>query len=76
VTLADHTLADHTLADHTDEAARLGQAGAELDAVEAALQRLDDGSFDRCEVCRAPISIEQLSADPLRTRCAQHSPPV
>ena len=58
-------------ADHTVEAAGLAEAGAKLDAVEAALRRLDDGSFDRCEVCGASIGAEHLVADPLRTRCTR-----
>jgi RNA polymerase-binding transcription factor DksA len=54
-----------------DEAA-LAAAAAELDEVQAVLGRLDDGSFDRCQVCGAPIGSERLRANPLTTRCAQH----
>jgi DnaK suppressor protein len=54
-----------------DEAA-LAAAAAELDEVQAVLGRLDDGSFDRCQVCGAPIGPERLKADPLTTRCARH----
>jgi DnaK suppressor protein len=60
---------DRSLA--ADEAA-LAAAAAELDEVQAVLGRLDDGTFDRCGVCGAPIGVERLKADPLTTRCAQH----
>ena len=59
--------------DPTEEAGRLRAAGAEMDAVEAALQRLDDGSFDRCGVCGASIGADRLLVDPLLTRCQEHS---
>jgi RNA polymerase-binding transcription factor DksA len=57
-----------------DADAALSGTGAELDAVEAALVRLDDGSFDRCEVCGASIGSDRLLADPLLTRCPAHTP--
>lgn len=60
---------DRSLA--ADEAA-LAAAAAELDEVQAVLGRLDDGTFDRCQVCGAQIGAERLKADPLTTRCARH----
>lgn len=63
---------DRSLA--ADEAA-MAAAAAELDEVQAVLGRLDDGTFDRCGVCGAPIGVERLKADPLTTRCAQHGSP-
>ena len=56
----------------TGEAA-LDQAAAELDAVDAALARLEDGSFEKCAVCGAPIDRDRLRQDPLLTRCAAHT---
>ncbi len=53
--------------------ASLAAAGAELDAVEAALVRLEDGSFENCEVCQAPIGLDRLTAQPLLTRCPEHT---
>lgn len=44
-----------------------------MDAVEAALARLDDGSFDRCDQCGGSIGTERLVADPLLTRCPAHT---
>ena len=46
--------------------------------IDAALARLDDGTYGSCEACRRPISLERLEAIP-RTRlcitCADPSPP-
>lgn len=53
--------------------ARLAELAADLDAVDAALVRLDNGTFDVCEVCRRPIGQDRLVADPLLTRCSEHS---
>ena len=58
--------------DYSADEAALAEASAELDAVEAALARLEDGSFERCEVCGDRIGPERLRADPLLTRCARH----
>jgi RNA polymerase-binding transcription factor DksA len=53
--------------------AALAEAAAELDEVEAALRRLEDGSFDTCEICGQPIGPERLLENPLLTRCARHT---
>jgi DnaK suppressor protein len=55
----------------TDDALRLEQIDVELTGVEAALRRLDDGSFGTCEVCAAPLDAAVLAAAPLTTRCSQ-----
>lgn len=59
----------------TGEAA-LNDAAAELDAVDAALGRLEDGSFEKCSVCGGPIDRDRLMQDPLLTRCAAHTESV
>ena len=59
----------------TADEERLADAGAQLDAIEAALTRLDDGSFERCTVCGGPVGRDRLRADPLVTRCATHAGP-
>ncbi len=46
---------------------------AELDDVERALQRLDDGSYGRCERCRAPIDDDRLAAHPATRLCGAHA---
>jgi RNA polymerase-binding transcription factor DksA len=40
-----------------------------LGDVEAALGRLDDGTYGRCSVCGAAIDDERLSASPVAKRC-------
>lgn len=58
--------------DHAAEEMALAGAAAHLDGVETALARLDDGTFDRCEVCGSTIGQDRLLEDPLLTRCPQH----
>jgi RNA polymerase-binding transcription factor DksA len=41
-----------------------------LDAVEAAMRRLDAGSYGLCEECGGSIDDERLSADPTVARCS------
>ena len=48
---------------------------AELDGVEQALARLDEGSYATCEVCSAPLADEWLAADPVGRRCDRHRAP-
>lgn len=45
---------------------------AELAAVEAALARLDDGSYGTCEVCGSEVDDTVLAADPTARLCAAH----
>ena len=54
----------------------LAAAEAELDAVEHALQRLDDGSYGSCEVCGNALDDAQLAADPTARFCSAHLPGV
>jgi phosphoserine phosphatase RsbU/P len=47
-----------------------------LGEVDAALSRMDDGSFGLCETCHDPIESDRLAADPLVRVCLDHlSPP-
>jgi RNA polymerase-binding transcription factor DksA len=50
----------------------LDRAEAELEDVERALSRLDDGSYASCEACGRPISDDRLAISPLTRRCAEH----
>lgn len=43
-----------------------------LQQVDAALERIDDGSYGLCEVCHDPVEPERLLADPLLTVCLDH----
>jgi RNA polymerase-binding transcription factor DksA len=47
---------------------------ADLVAVEAALERLDAGTYGRCLACDAPIGDEALAAAPTQLTCAAHLP--
>jgi hypothetical protein len=47
---------------------------AELDEVELALRRLDDGSYGRCEVCDAPLDEAELVDVPMARFCPAHVP--
>lgn len=65
--------ADSSPAAVASDEAFLGEMAAEFDAIQAALVRLDDGSFETCDVCGGGIGHDRLMADPLLTRCADHS---
>jgi DnaK suppressor protein len=41
----------------------------DLDEVEAAMERLDDGTYGRCEGCGSPFSAADLEAQPALRRC-------
>jgi len=43
-----------------------------LEEVDAALARLEAGSFGLCETCHDPIEAERLLADPLQRYCLDH----
>ncbi|HSL57711.1 MAG TPA: hypothetical protein VK866_07710 [Acidimicrobiales bacterium] len=47
---------------------RLAAVAADLDRVEAALARLDDGSYGTCVVTGEPLPDELLAADPTADR--------
>lgn len=40
-----------------------------LQAIDSALERMDDGTYGRCQNCGQPISPERLEAIPWATRC-------
>ena len=50
----------------------LDAAEADVEGVERALGRLDDGTYSTCEVCGAPIAAERLAAEPTTRTCAEH----
>jgi RNA polymerase-binding transcription factor DksA len=45
----------------------------ELDEVERALAKLDDGTYGRCEVCGQPIAEPRLEAMPATRFCIDHA---
>jgi RNA polymerase-binding transcription factor DksA len=52
---------------------RLEAIEAELAGVDAALRRLDEGSYGACEVCGAALIAEVIESDPLAGRCPAHA---
>jgi RNA polymerase-binding transcription factor DksA len=44
----------------------------ELDDVERALQRLDDGIYGICDICGREIDSEQLETMPSARFCSEH----
>jgi phosphoserine phosphatase RsbU/P len=56
-----------------------GSAGMHLNhllqEVDAALERLDDGSYGLCDACHEPIEPDRLLADPLLRLCLDHLNP-
>ena len=49
-----------------------GEYQALLTEVDAALARMEAGTFGLCETCHDPIEADRLSADPLLRRCIDH----
>jgi RNA polymerase-binding transcription factor DksA len=52
-------------------AALIGQARGQLAEIEAALRRLDDGSYGVCERCGLAIAAERLAARPAAATCVR-----
>ena len=50
----------------------LDATAADLDGVDAALRRLDDGTYGTCEVCSVELPDDVLAADPTTRRCPVH----
>lgn len=49
------------------------QLRTELDEVERALAKLDDGTYGRCETCGEPITEPRLEAMPATRFCIVHA---
>ena len=50
----------------------LEQVEAELSDVDRALERLDQGTYGRCDACGTAIADERLAAMPATRFCVQH----
>lgn len=50
-----------------------GQLRDQLDDVESALARLEDGTYGSCEVCGQPIGDARLEAMPATRWCIEHA---
>jgi RNA polymerase-binding transcription factor DksA len=71
---------DENFADSGQVAAEQGEAMAlanslqdQLDDVEAALAKLDRGTYGRCEQCERPIGDARLEAMPATRYCIDHA---
>jgi len=71
--MTDAGAAPEAAHDSDDAVATLARIEAELSAVEATLDRIDDGTWGRCSVCGTDIDGERLAADPLTPVCAEHA---
>ena len=52
---------------------RVAAIEAELDDVETALARLEDGTYGTCEVCAAALPDDVLADEPAARRCQEHA---
>jgi len=43
-----------------------------LEEVDAALERMDDGTYGLCDLCHEPVETDRLIADPLTRLCIGH----
>ena len=50
-----------------------GSLQQQLQQIDAALDRIDDGTYGLCEVCGEAISDARLEAMPASTRCINHA---
>ena len=55
-----------------DYATALAESERVLDGVDSALERLDAGTYGRCELCGAQIEDDRLAATPLAVTCQLH----
>ncbi|MGD0084365.1 MAG: TraR/DksA C4-type zinc finger protein [Acidimicrobiales bacterium] len=63
------------MSEHTDdEAASLSQIEKRLDGIDAALRRLDDGTYASCRSCGRAIADERLGAEPTEQWCEHCQP--
>jgi len=51
----------------------LEQLEAEIGDLDAALRKIDEGTYGICEVCGRPIPGERLEARPAARRCVRHA---
>lgn len=71
----DENFADsgQVAAEMGENLALAGQLREQLDDIEAALARIEDGTYGLCEVCGAPIGEARLEVMPATRFCIQHA---
>lgn len=60
-------------AEQGENQALAAQLRSELEEVERALAKLDDGTYGRCETCGEPIAPARLEAMPAARHCIEHA---
>jgi DnaK suppressor protein len=60
-------------AEQGENQALAAQLRSELEEVELALKKLDDGTYGRCETCGEPIAPARLEAMPAARYCINHA---
>ena len=71
----EHDPEGATIAFERSQADALRSAARErLSAIDAALARLEAGTYGRCEVCGAEIPQARLAARPFAATCLAHTP--
>jgi len=73
--IVDENFADSAAvsAEQGEQKALAARLREQLDDVEKALARLDDGTYGTCEVCGNPISDARLEAMPATRFCIDHA---
>jgi DnaK suppressor protein len=61
------------IAETMEDDLREDTSRTQRNAVRAALERLDSGTYGRCEICGRMIDDERLEARPETTRCREHA---
>ena len=71
----DENFADsgQVAAEQGENAVLAARLRTELDEVERALAKLDDGTYGHCEICAAPIAEARLEAMPATRFCIEHA---
>ncbi len=60
-------------AEEGENRALAAQLRDQLDDIERALAKLDDGTYGTCEVCGQPIGADRLEAVPTARFCIEHA---
>jgi DnaK suppressor protein len=73
--IVDENFADSAAvsAEHGEQQALAARLREQLDDVERALSRLDEGTYGLCEVCGNPISEARLEVMPATRFCIEHA---
>ena len=73
--IVDDNFADtaQVSAEQGEQQALAAQLRDQLDDVERALARLDDGTYGTCEVCGQPIGDDRLEVMPATRFCIEHA---